>query len=159
MLRRVFTGVLAGGLSLLLGGTAMAAAPPQTETITTKHVVDVVVDVNPSCVDIGPLYEITTTTNSVTHYTVFADGRAHVVFTETGTFTAVPFDDPSLPSTAGKFTETGTFNDNGRGVVTATATFSIRGTGSDGSTFSRYTVDHFNATPPGAEFFVTHCHG
>lgn len=37
MLRRVFTGVLAGGLFLLLGGTSVAAAP-QTETTTQKNV-------------------------------------------------------------------------------------------------------------------------
>ena len=157
MLRRVFTGVLAGGLFLLLGGTAMAAAPPQTQTITAKNVVETFVDVVPTCEGGGPLYTVTTTSNMIEHETIFSDGRMHATFTQTGTFVAVPLNDPSLPSYTGKFTAWGGFNDNG-GAVTGTDTFSIHGTGSDGSTFSVHNVDHFNTTPTGAAFFFTHCH-
>ena len=156
MLRRVFTGVLAGGLLLLLGGTA-AAAPPQTETITQKNVVDTFVDVVPSCEGGGPLYVVTTTTNNIDHITVFDDGRAHSTFTQTGTFVAVPLDDASLPSYTGKLTIWGGFNANGTSV-NGTFTFNVRGKGSDGSSFSNHVTDHFNTTPTGAEFFFTHCH-
>jgi hypothetical protein len=155
MLRRVFTGVLAGGLLLLFGGTAVAA-PPETTTTTQKNVVETFVDVVPSCEGGGPAYEITTTSNSIEHSTVFDDGRVHATFTQTGTFVAVPLDDPSLPSYTGKFTTWGGFNDNGTSV-NGTFTFNVRGTGSDGSSFSNHVTDHFNTTPTGAEFFFTHC--
>ena len=157
MLRRVFTGVLAGGLFLLLGGTAMAAAPPQTETITAKNVVETFVDVVPSCEGGGPLYTITTTSNMIEHVTTFDDGRVHETFTQTGTFVAVPLNDPSLPSYTGKFTTWGNFNDNG-GAVNGTFTFTVHGRGSDGSTFRNHDTEHFNVTPTGADFFFTHCH-
>ena len=156
MLRRVFTGVLAGGLFLLLGGTAVAA-PPQTETITQKNVVDTFVDVVPSCEGGGPLYVVTTTTNNINHITVFDDGREHDTFTQTGTFVAVPLDDASLPSYTGKLTIWGGFNANGTSV-NGTFTFNVRGTGSDGSSFSNHVTDHFNTTPTGTEFLFTHCH-
>jgi hypothetical protein len=88
---------------------------------------------------------------------VFDDGRVHATFTDTGTFVAVPLNDPSLPSYTGKFTTWGGFNDNGTSV-NGTFTFNVRGTGSDGSSFSNHVTDHFNTTPTGAEFFFTHCH-
>jgi len=44
------------------------------------------------------------------------------------------------------------------GAVNGTFTFSVRGTGSDGSTFANHVTDHFNTTPNGAEFFFTNCH-
>ena len=52
-----------------------------------------------------------------------------------GQFVAVPLEDPSLPSFTGHFTQWGGFNQNGT-TVNGTFTFSLRGTGSDGSTFS-----------------------
>jgi hypothetical protein len=112
----------------------------------------------PSCEAGGPAYQITTTSNAIEHETVFADGRIHATFTQTGTFVAVPLDDPSLPSFTGKFTTWGGFNQNGDVVSNGTFTFNVRGMGSDASTFSVHTVDHFNTTPTGAEFFFTHCH-
>ena len=75
----------------------------------------------------------------------------------TGTFVAVPLDDASLPSYTGKLTIWGGFNANGTSV-NGTFTFNVRGTGSDGSSFSNHVTDHFNTTPTGAEFFFTHCH-
>ena len=42
--------------------------------------------------------------------------------------------------------------------MNGTFTFNIRGTGSDGSSFSNHVTDHFNVTPNGMEFFFTHCH-
>jgi hypothetical protein len=155
MLRRLFAGVLTVGL-LLIGSPAYAQ-PPVTETTTEKNVVETFVDVVPSCEFDGPSYSITTTSNRVFHITEFDDGRVHVTFTDTGTFVAVPLEDPSLPSFTGKFTVWGGFNDNGK-AVNGTFTFSARGEGSDGSTFNVHSTDHFNVTPTGTEFFFTHCH-
>jgi len=94
----------------------------------------------------GPLFTISTTSNLVVHETTFADGRVHSPFTQTGTFVAVPLDDPSLPSYTGRFTVWGGFNANGK-VVEGTFTFNVRGTGSDGSTFANHVTDHFNQRP------------
>ena len=90
------------------------------------------VDVILMCEEGGPLYTITTTSNLVEHETVFDDGRVHATFTQTGKFSAVPLNDPSLPSYTGSFTQWGNFNQNGT-TVNGTFTFSVRGTGSDGS--------------------------
>jgi hypothetical protein len=81
----------------------------------------------------------------------------HATFTQTGTFVAVPLEDPSLPSYTGKFTVWGNFNQNGN-TVNGTFTFNVRGTGSDGSTFNNHQNGHFNVRPDGTvnEFF--HCH-
>jgi hypothetical protein len=88
---------------------------------------------------------------------IFADGRVHATFTQTGTAVGVPLDDPSLSTFTAKFTVWGGFNQNGA-TVNGTFTFNVRGTLSDGSTFSNQVNDHFNARPDGTvnEFF--HCH-
>ena len=90
----------------------------------------------PSC-EGGPPYTVTTTSNLVEHATIFADGREHVTFTQTGTAVGVPLDDPSLPTYTAKFTVWGGFNANGQ-TVNGTFTFNVRGTLSDGSTFSNH---------------------
>jgi hypothetical protein len=154
MLRRL-TLVLLTTFLVLLAGPAYAA--PTTETNTAKGVVETFVDVVPSCEGGGPLYTITTTSNLIEHETIFNDGRVHATFTQTGTFTAVPLDDPTLPSYTGKFTVWGGFNAN-RSTVNGTFTFSVRGTGSDGSTFSNHSVDHFNVRPSGSTQESFHCH-
>lgn len=143
-------------LLFLVAGPAYAG-PPTTETNTQKALVETFVDVIPTCEGGGPLYTITTTSNLVEHETVFDDGQVHATFTQTGTFTAVPLEDPSLPSYTGKFTVWGGFNQNGS-TVNGTFTFDVRGAGSDGSTFSNSNVEHFNVRPDGSanEFF--HCH-
>ena len=154
MFRRLAVLIFAGVL-VLLGGPALAQ--PTTTTTTEKNLVETFVDVVPSCEGGGPLYLITTTSNLIVHETVFDDGRVHATFTQTGTFVAEPLDDPSLPSFTGKFTVWGGFNANGT-TVNGTFTFNVRGTGSDGSTFSNHNVDHFNVRPDGSvnEFFRCH---
>jgi hypothetical protein len=156
MLRRLLTVALMSA-GLLSTGAPAIAAPPVTETTHQKNLVETFVDVVPTCEGGGPLYTITTTSNLVVHETIFDDGRVHATFTQTGTFVAVPLEDPSLPSYTGKFTVWGGFNANGK-TVNGTFTFNIRGTGSDGSTFKTHTNDHFNVRPDGTvnEFF--HCH-
>ena len=155
MVRRLLVGLVAAGL-LLVGAPAFAQ-PPVTETTVQKNLVETFVDVVPSCEEGGPLYTITTTSNSIEHTTTFDDGRIHATFTQTGTFVAVPLEDPSLPSYTGKFTVWGGFNQNGN-TVNGTFTFTAHWTGSDGSTFKNHTTDHFNERPDGTvnEFF--HCH-
>jgi hypothetical protein len=122
-----------------------------------KNLVETFVDVVPTCEEGGPLYTITTTSNLVSHETVFEDGRVHATFTQTGTFVAEPLEDPSLPSYTGKFTTWGGFNQNGK-TVNGTFTFTVHGTGSDGSTFRFHTTEHFNQRPDGTvnEFFKCH---
>ena len=81
----------------------------------------------------------------------------HATFTQTGTFVAVPRDDPSLPTYTGKFTIWGNFNQNGK-TANSTFTFTAHGTGSDGSTFKTHVTEHFNARPSGTENFFSRCH-
>ncbi|TCM42778.1 hypothetical protein [Kribbella sp. VKM Ac-2568] len=159
MLRRLLlmVGLLIAGL--LFTGAPAFGAPPVTETTTHKNLVETFVDIvpNSNCVEEGPLYTITTTTNLIEHTTTFDDGRVHETFTQTGTFVAVPLEDPTLPSYTGKVTIWGGFNANGA-TVNGTFTFNLHATGSDGSTINTHQVDHFNVRPDGTvnEFF--HCH-
>ena len=158
MIRRALMGALAAVLiTVFTAGTAAAA--PVTTTTNQHGLVDTFVDVVPTCDNSAPApYTITTTSNLVEHETVFSDGRIHATFTQTGRFRAVPLADPSLPSYTGRFTTWGNFNQNSDSVSNSTFTFSVRGTGSDGSTFRVNQVGHFNQRPDGSvnEFF--HCH-
>jgi hypothetical protein len=126
---------------------------------TRRELVETFVDVVPAdgCTEEGQLCTITTTSNLVMHETIFDDGRVHATFTQTGTFSAVPLENPSLPSFTGKFTTWGIFNQNGK-TANGTFIFKLHGTGSDGSTLSAHNTDHFNVRPDGTvnEFF--HCH-
>jgi hypothetical protein len=154
MLRRLVFGLLAVGLSSL---AAPAFAQPPTNTTTHENgLVETFVDVIPMCEEGGPLYTITTTSNLVEHETVFDDGRVHATFTQTGKFSAVPLN-PSLPTFQGSFTQWGGFNQNGT-TVNGTFTFSVRGTGSDGSRVSVNLVEHFNERPDGSVNELFHCH-
>jgi len=105
MLRRSLLGLLVLGL-VLVGAPAFAQPPPVTTTTVEHNATETFIDVVPSCtVDPNaPAYEITLTYNEVEHITDFGDGRVHETFTQTGTFVAVPVDDPSLPTYTGKFT-------------------------------------------------------
>src|SRR5207342_3649479 len=144
MLRRLLmVGLVTAGLVTI--GAPAFAAPPVTTTTHTKNFVETFVDVVPSCSEDGPLYTITTTSNSVEHSTIFDDGREHGTFTQTGTAVGVPLD-PSLPSFTAKFTAWGGFNANGA-TVNGTFTFNVNGTLSDGSKFSTHQVEHFNVRP------------
>ena len=159
MLRRLLlmVGLLIAGM--LFTAAPAFGAPPVTETTTQKNLVETFVDVipDPICSEEGPLYTITTTTNLIEHTTTFDDGRVHATFTQTGTFVAVPLEDPSLPSYTGRVTIWGGFNANGA-TVNGTFTFNLHANGSDGSTINTHQVDHFNARPDGTvnEFFKCH---
>jgi hypothetical protein len=152
---RAFLAVVIAGL--LLTATPAFADPPVTETTHEKGLVETFVDVVPTCEEDGALYTITTTGNLVMHETIFADGRVHATFTQTGKFVAVPLQDPSLPSFTGSFTIWGGFNQNGK-TVNGTFTFSVRGKGSDGLRPNTHVTEHFNVRPDGTvnEFFRCH---
>ena len=155
MLRRLLmVGLLTAGL--LTTGAPVFAAPPETQTTTEKNLVETFVDVVPSCEE-GPPYTVTTTSNLVEHETIFDDGRVHATFTQTGTAVGVPLDDPCLPTYTAMCTFWGGYTANGQ-TVNGTFTFNVRGTLSDGSTFSNHVIEHFNVRPDGTvnEFF--HCH-
>lgn len=146
----------AAGL-LVIGIAAPANAAPETDTVTMHDVTETFLDVYPSCSEDAPAYLVTVTYNSVDHSTVSGD-TAHFTFTQTGTFTATPAEDATLPDVSGHFTVWGGFNQNAGGVSNGTFTFNITGTNDDGTPLRVHAVDHFNTTPTGAEFFFTHCH-
>lgn len=155
MKRRLIASLLTTGLALGLGATPVwAADPPETTTTHEKNLVETFFDVVPTCDPDGALYEITTTSNLVEHETVFPDGRVHATFTQTGTFVAIH---PTLPDFTGKFTIWGNFNDNGK-TSNGTFTFTVHGSGDDGSTFKHHETEHFNSRPDGSvnEFFRCH---
>jgi len=154
MIRRILLGGLVAGLLLVTAVPALAG-PPTNTTTTTHDAVETFVDVLPTCEEGAPLYTITTTSNSVEHETAFADGRVHGTFTQTGTFVAVPLAG-NLPSYTGHFTAWGNFNQTNK-TANSTFTFSVGGTGSDGSRLSLNQNEHFNQRPDGTaqEFF--HC--
>lgn len=157
MARHLLVGLLATAL-LLIGGPAFAD-PPITENLNQKNVVNTFVDFLPdSCELGGPLYTFTTTTNRVERSTTFDDGRIHGIIVETGTFIAVPLEDPSLPTYTGQFTNLNTFFVQNGMIVTNTATRHVHGTGSDGSTFKIHITQHVNVPPNGTinEFFRCH---
>ena len=155
MISRLLIGLMT--FSLVFVGGAADAAAPVTRTVHAHGLVETFTDVIPTCEGGGPRYVITTTVNFVRHVTRFDDGRRHVAFTETGTFVAEPKFDSSLPSYTGKVTIRSGFNANGS-IINGTFIFNVRGTGSDGSTFSNHNVGHFSEMPDGTvkEFF--HCH-
>jgi len=153
---RLFVALIAA-VGLLVTAIPALAGPPTTTITHEKGLVETFVDVVPSCEGGGPEYTITTTSNLVSKESVFDDGSVHATFTQTGTFVAVPLSDPSLPSYTGHFTAWGGFNLNNN-TVNGTFTFSVRGVGSDGSTFTNQNVEHFNVRPDGSvnEFFKCH---
>jgi len=157
MVRRLVVCLIAAAGLLLTGGPAFAQ-PPVTETVHHKNLVDTFVDVLPSCLPGAPLYTFTVTINSVEHSTTFVDGRIHGGVTQTGTFVAVPLADPSLPTYTGRFVvHNGFFIENGQNVNN-TFTYSVHGTGSDGSTVKTHLTLHRNVPPaaPINEFFRCH---
>lgn len=154
MKNRLLVFIVSAGLAIGFGAAPVSAAPPETSTIHEKGLVETFDDVFPSCDGSGEVYSITTTSNLVFHETLFPDGRVHATFTQTGTFVAVH---PTLPDFAGKFTSWGNFNFNGQ-TANSTFTFTVHGTGDDGSTFKHHEIGHFNERPDGSvnEFFRCH---
>jgi hypothetical protein len=155
MIRRVMTGVVLAGVTLVAATTVQAASPPVTFT-ETFAVTETFTDVVPCREGLGA-YEITINSQGVFHVTAAAIDEEenfvppyHVTEASTGTFVAVPSDGTG-PTFTGRFTsrigETEFFAPS-----TGTTTFSIRGTGSDGSRISFHLVAHYTINALGVEF-------
>jgi hypothetical protein len=144
-------------LFALTVGTAphALAAGAVTETTTEHNFTETFTDIVPCVGD--DLYDITVTYNTVEHTTI-GPKSVHFTFTQTGTFVAVP-QDSSLPTYSGHFTEWGGFNENTKNAA-GTFTFSLHGTGADGSTIRFNAVEHFNVSATGVEneFAFENCH-
>jgi hypothetical protein len=166
--RSLLVVLLAALIAALPAATALAANPGTT--VTFHNQVDTFVDVLP-CTDIP--YQITTVSNGVEHFQLrtLPDGTvvAQFTFTQTGTFTAVP-----VSGVGPTFTGTFTVWDGGMAfnpvlgpdeeIISAdkwvdTFTFTVRGTGSDGSRIFQHQTGHINQNPLGAtnEFFKDSC--
>jgi hypothetical protein len=152
--------LVTGLLLAIMSGTA--AARPVTLTFHEKNATETFSDVIP-CLSEDPVpATITTTENGVFHVTAAGiDDQgtpdpeddtfippSHVTGTFTGTFVAVP-DDSSFPTITGHFAQWFGENSNQQNVA-ATFTFTIIGTGSDGSSLKFHETAHFSATPQGA---------
>jgi hypothetical protein len=138
------------GLAALLvlpAAPALAQAKTFTTTSAGTHTDPAA---NPCTGDPGTF---TITYAGVFHITQNAVGGVRTTGTLTGTFV---FDttDPARPDYTGRFTET--FGDNSNSnTQLATSTFTVRGTGTDGSTVRFHTVAHttaqatdFSSDPP-----------
>ena len=154
--RRLLVGLFA--LVLLLVAAPAFAQPPVTESTHKTNVVDVFVDVLPSCEPGAPLYTFTTTTNLTVRSTTFDDGRVIGTVAQTGTFSAVPLEEANLPTYTGTVTLRNSFNVDNGAFVTNTFTYTVHGTGSDGSTFTTHVTTHANVRPNATinEFFRCH---
>ena len=139
-MRRMLAIGLAAGL--LLSGTtaALAVGPAQTFTQIFKNVTETFPEVNECTGDAGT---VTITYNGVVHITELASGEFHITGTLTGTFVFVP-NDPERPTFTGRFTNWFGENHN-LNEAAATFTFSVRGTGSDGSRITFHAVSHITA--------------
>ena len=102
---------------------------------------------------------VTTTFNGVFHVTMDpTTGTGHMTETMTGDFVFVP-DDPTQPTVTGHFTGWDGENQNIQNF-TATATFNLHGTGSDGSRLQGHILAHISVSATGMtiEFFKATCH-
>ena len=141
----------------LMGRSTALAGSATTSTTTEHNATDTFTDVVPCGLQGDSPYTVTITYNEVDHFTQ-GPNSAHYTFTQTGTFVAVP-EDASLPTYTGHLTIWGGGNENAR-TSTDSDTFSLHGTGSDGSTFVLNTVEHTNVTPDGLQhsFSFDNCH-
>ena len=122
-----------------------AGAGAVSFTQNLHNVTESFTDVNPCS---GTPGTVTLTYNAVFHVTTLENGTYWATFTQTGAFSFVPFD-ASQPSYTGHFTIWDGDNWNNRNT-TETATFMLRGTGSDGSTLTFHEVEHISMSASGA---------
>jgi hypothetical protein len=143
-------------VALLLVTTASVFAQTVTFTQTFHHVTQTFPTSNPCT---GVPGTVTVTFNGVVHATMdTTTGTGHMTETMTGDFVFVP-DDPTQPTFTGHFTSWDGENQNIQNF-TATATFNLHGTGSDGSRLQAHMLAHISVSATGItiEFFKTTCH-
>jgi hypothetical protein len=152
-LKHPATFIAALALFVALGGGAAAYASGPTTTVTHEHgITETFVETGATCSN--DLYMITVTYNGVSKESLFDDGRSHVTFTQTGTFTATPI--AAGQAGSGHFTIWGGFNDNGK-TATGTFTFNATGTNADGTAISTHGLEHFNVRPDGVANEFSFC--
>lgn len=142
-LRRALTFVVVVGVLLFPASSALAeGAVTFTETFHNES--ESFPDVNSCTGDPGT---VTITYNGVVHVTLLPNGTSHFTITQTGDVVFVP-DDPSLPTYTGHFTTWAGFNSNNKNEA-GTVTFTVKVTGSDGSTLKFHLTEHFSVSASG----------
>lgn len=139
---------------LLVTGTSVYAKAV-TFTQTFQDVTQTFPTSNPCT---GVPGTVTITFNGVVHVTMdTTTGTGHMTETMTGDFVFVP-DDPMQPTFTGHFTSWDGENQNIQNF-TATATFNLHGTGSDGSRLQSNLLAHISVSATGItiQFFKTTC--
>jgi hypothetical protein len=140
-------------LILLIGAAAVLVASPTASaagagavsfTQTIHNATETDTDVKPCT---GAPGTLTLTYNAIFHVTTLANGTYWATFTQTGTFSFVPFDSLQ-PSFTGHFTVWDGDNWNNRNT-TETATFTVHGTGSDGSRLAFHETEHISSSATG----------
>jgi hypothetical protein len=140
-------------LILLIGATAVLVASPAASaagagavsfTQTIHNATETDTDVNPCT---GAPGTLTLTYNAIFHVTTLANGTYWATFTQTGSFSFVPFDS-SQQSYTGHFTVWDGDNWNNQNT-TETAAFSVHGTGSDGSKLAFHDTEHISSSATG----------
>lgn len=142
---RIVAIVAVMGTLLFSATIAFAGGNGATSFTQTFHnATDTFVDVIPC---LGVPGTITLTYNGVFHVTVNKAGDLWATGTETGSLIAVPLD-TSLPTYTGHFTAWFGTSDNNQNSVDH-STFSIRATGSDGSTITFHDTAHMSTNANG----------
>ena len=133
-------------LQLIAGRPAFAAGQGATTFTQTFHnATDSFATPNPCT---GVLGTVTITYNGVLHFTVNKAGDFWATGTQTGSFVLVP-DDPTQPTYTGHFTAWFGDSDNRQNEVEH-STFTVHGTGSDGSTLQFHDTMHLSMSASGA---------
>ncbi|HEY7780586.1 MAG TPA: hypothetical protein VIC85_10295 [Ktedonobacterales bacterium] len=141
------TVVTGAALALLLAGGHAALADgngSQTTTVHFHNATDSFPSPNPCT---GADGVVTLTYNGVMHFTVNKAGDFWATGTETGDFSFVPTD-TNQPSYTGHFTSWFGESDNNQNGVDH-STFSLHGTGSDGSSIQFHETQHFSTNANG----------
>ncbi len=146
MRRRLVLILLAVAAIMVVAAPSASAAGAGAVSFTqTEHnATETDTDVNPCT---GAPGTLTLTYNAIFHVTTLANGTYWATFTQTGTFSFVPFDS-SQPSYTGHFTVWDGDNWNNQNT-TETATFMVIGTGSDGSMLAFHETEHFSVSATG----------
>jgi hypothetical protein len=139
--------------ALLVAVVALVAVPIASPagagavsfTQNWHNVTETSTDINPCT---GAPGTLTVTYNAVFHLTTLENGTYWATFTQSGSFSFVPFDS-SQPSYTGHFTVWDGDNWNNRNT-TETVTFSVHGVGSDGSRLAAHETEHLSTSASGA---------
>ena len=129
---------------LLFPASSAFADGAVTFTQPFHNVTESFAETNPCTGDPGT---VTITYNGVVHITTLPNGTSHFTITQTGDEVFVP-DDPDLPTITGHFTSWDGFNSNNQNAA-GTFTFTVHGTGSDGSTLKFHVTEHFSVSASG----------